>query len=76
MNPAYFARLFAKHTGVYMNDYINSVRLSEAKKMLTSTNKSVKDIASLAGYGNNTTFIRVFKKSEGITPSKYRELNK
>ena len=58
-----------------MNDYINSVRLNEAKKMLTSTNKSVKDIASLAGYGNNTTFIRVFKKSEGITPSKYRELN-
>ena len=45
---------------------------NEAKKLLLSTSLSIADVAEQSGYGDYRVFTKVFKKSEGITPSQYR----
>ena len=59
------------HLGI--SDYIREKRLSLAKKLLLSSDKSVSEIAEDIGMKNTNYFIRIFKRQEGITPLKYRE---
>jgi YesN/AraC family two-component response regulator len=49
-----------------------SVRIDVACKLLTATNRKIHDIASTVGYGDITTFERVFRKITGVCPSEYR----
>lgn len=74
MNPAYLSRYFKMQTGEGLLDYINRLRLEKAKQLLKKTNTNINEIAELVGYYNSNAFIRSFKKYEGITPGKYREL--
>lgn len=54
-------------------DLINS-RIKNAKDMLISDNKSIKEIAVSLGYDNTTHFIRQFKSKTGLSPGQYRKL--
>lgn len=58
--------------------YINERRILEAKRMILEQNGEVgiAKVSGAIGYGNQNTFIRVFKKYEGITPGKFCELVK
>ena len=53
-------------------EYINKLRIKEAKNLLSNTNLSIKCIATDLGYNNDQSFTRFFKKYEGITPGDYR----
>lgn len=55
-----------------MADVINS-RVQAASELLTSTGKSVEEVAETCGYHNTEHFIRQFKNKTGITPAKYRK---
>lgn len=70
----YMMHLFKKTTGTTINKYKNALRLSNAKKMLMSTDKSITDIAVESGFGDSSYFAKMFMKSEGISPSDYRKL--
>lgn len=72
----YVSRVFKDKTGVYLTDYINQVRIEKAKELLTRTEMKVNDIAESIGIHSRTTFLRVFKKVEGISPNEYRTLYK
>ena len=63
-------RLFNKYCGTTVSKYITSLRITEAKKLLSS-GKNVTDTAILCGFEDYANFIRVFKKHVGITPGKY-----
>ncbi|MBE6607021.1 MAG: helix-turn-helix domain-containing protein [Ruminococcaceae bacterium] len=67
-------RLFSKYCGTTVAKYIMSKRISEAKKLLAS-GKSVTETAMLCGFGDYSVFMRVFKKSVGMTPGKYKSLS-
>nr|WP_248927978.1 helix-turn-helix transcriptional regulator [Paenibacillus hamazuiensis] len=54
-------------------DYINSKRIEQAKLLLGSTSLSVADISDRVGFASSNTFIRVFKRHEGITPGQFRQ---
>ncbi|MFC4402696.1 AraC family transcriptional regulator [Gracilibacillus xinjiangensis] len=71
-NPNYLSSIFQKETGYSFSEYLLKYRLNKAKDWLTSTNKSVKEIAEELQYNNSQNFIRSFRKMEGITPGKYR----
>ncbi|MFZ5945677.1 MAG: response regulator transcription factor [Bacillota bacterium] len=73
-NPSYISSLFKKITGLGINDYITSIRIKEAAKLLVETDKSIDDIASIVGLSNNSYITYLFKKSVGVTPSTYRRL--
>lgn len=54
------------------NDYVNSIRVSNACKYLTRTDKSITEISDLVGFNTLRTFNRAFAKQLGMTPSQYR----
>ena len=52
--------------------YLTNVRMEKAKKLLLTTALSIAEVAEQSGYGDYRVFTKVFKKSEGVTPSQYR----
>lgn len=67
------SRIFKQVTGMNFIDYLTKVRLDHSKKLLTGTGMTINDIALKVGY-QGTYFNRIFKKHEGISPSRYREV--
>lgn len=53
--------------------YLNQLRLTEAKRLLKDVNVPVSDIAYRVGYGHISHFNRVFKEHEGMSPNDYRK---
>ena len=72
LSAQYISQLFKNEIGVGFLVYLTSIRMEKAKKLLLSTSLSVAEVAEQAGYGDYRVFTKVFKKSEGITPSQYR----
>ncbi|WP_456276438.1 helix-turn-helix domain-containing protein [Bacillus sp. AK128] len=75
-NPNYLSSIFRKETNISFSEYLSSYRLNMAKTWLLETEMSVKEISEKLKYNNSQNFIRSFRKSEGTTPGKYRELKK
>lgn len=73
ITPAYLSKIFKEQSNIALMDYINEVRLKKAKELLKNKKSNVSDIAAAVGFQNTNTFIRVFKKYEGITPGKYKD---
>lgn len=75
--PAYFSNWFHKSTGKTYTEYINSLRLTEAKRLLLTTTYSITEICFASGFSSLSGFLKEFKKQYGITPSAFRkDLNK
>ncbi len=73
-NPNYLSSIFKKEFSVTFSDYLMGYRLDMAKKWLTETDKTVKEIAERLQYHNPQNFIRSFRKKEQVTPGVYRKL--
>ena len=69
----YLCREFRKKTGMTINDYIKSVRIMRAKKLLETTTDSVSNIALSVGFINFSHFSSAFKNTCGMPPSAYRK---
>lgn len=76
ISAKYMSRMFKQKTGENLTDYINNVRIEKARDILRNTNTKIGDIAGLVGLESRTTFLRVFKKLEGISPNEYRNINR
>ncbi|WP_159887980.1 helix-turn-helix domain-containing protein [Paenibacillus puerhi] len=73
MTPLALSKAFKKAAGINFVQYLTDVRLRRSKELLADTDDKINDIAEAVGY-QPTYFNRIFKKSEGITPSQFREL--
>lgn len=71
-NPSYFSHLLASKTGSNFTEVLAGIRMKEAKRLLTETNKPVKEIAILAGFQNANYFSRMFKENTGMSPREFR----
>ena len=71
INRDYLTRVFSKYTGMTVHDYIRVMRVNRARAML-SDGYSVTETAYTCGFNSTSYFIRVFSKSVGRTPAKYR----
>ena len=69
----YFGKVFSKEIGVSFNTYLNKKRIEEAKKLLTSSDIKIYDIAERVGYSDVDYFGRKFRSMEGISPADYRK---
>jgi len=68
-----FKRRFKKATGFEPLDYVQTLRMEEAKQMLEATNDPIDTIASSVGYQDPNSFRRLFKRATAISPSQYRQ---
>lgn len=71
----YLSHLFNQETGTKFIDYVREVRIKKACYYLTSTNKSIKDIAVEVGIPNRKYFSKTFKAVMGISPQEYKRAN-
>jgi len=71
MSEVYFRRIFTGVTGTSPVNYINSLRISRAKELLSSKLYTVHEVATLSGFLDDSYFNRLFKKHTGISPQKY-----
>lgn len=71
-NADYLTRLFKKHLGVSAIEYINGMKVSKAKELLSQSEETVKEIAFRLGFEDEKYFMKLFKAYENITPSQYR----
>lgn len=75
LSTCYFSRTFKEATGFHFVEYLNNVRVKEAKKLLLDSGLTVNEIATATGFHSNTHFGRVFKQIAGCSPSSYNKEN-
>lgn len=73
MSPFYVSRLFKRTTDLSLVEYINSVRVLAAKRLLETTALHIPEVAEAAGFSTTDHFSRVFKESTGLAPQQYRK---
>ncbi|WP_320128920.1 response regulator [uncultured Sphaerochaeta sp.] len=72
-SPNYLSTLFFNETGEKISNYISSIRLANARKLILETTLSIKEVASITGYHSQSYFNKLFIEAEGYTPAKYRQ---
>ena len=73
-NYSYLSSYFSNHCKEGFSEYLNKIRVEKACELLKDNKYYVSEISSMVGYSDHSYFCRVFKKSKGYTPSKYRRL--
>lgn len=71
--PSYLSKKFREETGQSLREYINILRIEEAKRLMRTTKLSLTDIALQVGFDNIPYFSTVFKKYCGISPSEWKD---
>ena len=74
INKTYLSEMFKEQYGVNLKDYLVSVRITEAKKLLRFTDKTTEEIATMVGINGAAYFSRMFKRVESVTPTEYRAM--
>ena len=72
VSPSRVRHVFKDVTGVSFKEYVTSVRVAEAKRLLLGTELSVADVARTVSYTNLNQFYKVFSRSCGMSPGEYR----
>jgi two-component system, response regulator YesN len=75
ISVGYLSKQFVKEEGIRFSEYLNGLRMEEAKKLLLLYSfDNIKNIAKQVGFGNNPHyFSQVFKRFTGCTPREYLE---
>ena len=73
ISAKYLSALFNKETGMSITDFMQNIRISEAKKLLANTDLSYLEISNMLNFCSQSYFNNLFKKKEGMTPKEYRE---
>lgn len=73
MSDGHFSRIFKLVVGMNFMQYVKSVKMEEAERLLKCTDKTITDIAQLLSYGSTSHFIEDFRKEKGISPKQYKK---
>ena len=73
ISMGYLSKMIKEQLQVNFSDYIASLRIQRAKELLRDDSLSIQEISEIVGYNDYFYFTKVFKKIEGISPSKYRK---
>jgi AraC-like DNA-binding protein len=71
MNISTFRRMFKEVTGYSPITFLQQLRIAEATRLFLTTNLKVKNVSIKVGYNNQMYFVKIFKKTMGITPKEY-----
>lgn len=73
LSRSYLSTRFKKEQGIDLTDYIQQVKVNEAKHLLRHTDRSLLTISNYLGYSSQSHFSRVFKAVTGTAPGEYRK---
>ncbi|MGC6769177.1 response regulator transcription factor [Enterococcus sp. LJL51] len=72
VSPPYLSNLFKSETGKNYTDYLFERRMTEAYRLLKTTNHSITEISLETGFTNPNYFSSCFKKENGLSPKQFR----
>lgn len=72
LSKFYFTRAFTSYTGLTPYKYLNTLRITHARRLLVSTSLSIEEISWKVGFGNSKNLDRAFKLATDYTPQEYR----
>lgn len=72
ISPSYLQHKYKKLFGNSIKNDITASRIDYSQRLLTKTKYTVSAISRMVGYENDMTFMYIFKKKTGLTPSQYR----
>ena len=67
-------RRFKVATGLSFIEYLQNLRIEEAKRLLESSTQSADEISAEVGYQDPSFFRRLFSQRTGMTPGRYRQM--
>lgn len=67
--------IFSQQLHIRFTDYINSLRIEEARRLLKNTEENITDISASVGFDTTRTFNRAFQRAYGMSPSEYRKIH-
>ena len=76
VSKSHLFRLFRLVYGQTPHNWLRGYRLSQAKRLLVETNKSIGGIALAVGYEDPLHFSRDFKRNVGVPPRRFRALER
>ncbi len=74
VSPSRVRHVFKDVTGVSFKEYVTQVRVTEAKRLLLSTDLSVAEVAGAVSYTNLNQFYKVFHRACAMSPGEYRRV--
>ena len=73
MSYSYFSRFFKASVGKAFSQYLNYVRITEAEKLLLSSNINITEIAMEIGFTSSSYFIKQFKEYKNLSPKQFKK---
>ena len=75
LSASHFGRCFRLSFGTSVHQRLIQLRIEHAKDLLSQTNRTLVEIASLSGFCDQAAFTRTFSRIEHMTPSRWRRVN-
>ena len=72
-SASHLEKLFKEYTGNAPMQYLNNLRLERAKRLLSSTQLPLADVAAQTGFKNDRSLMYMFKNRYGTSPTQYRK---
>jgi AraC family transcriptional regulator len=72
VHPVHLAREFRRHYRCTIGEYVRWLRIEFACREIVTTNAPLVEIASAAGFYDQSHFSKTFKRLVGLTPAEYR----
>lgn len=73
LHPVHLSKEFPKYFSMNFGEYLRSIRMGKAMKLLNDPKLKITEIAFLCGFSDQSHFIRSFRDLTGTTPLKYRK---
>lgn len=73
MNRSHMATRFKKESGMTLTEFVLSEKISEAKRLMKTTDRTLGEISEYLAFSSQSHFQNAFRRQEGISPGKYRD---
>ncbi|MGD6776813.1 response regulator [Sutcliffiella horikoshii] len=73
LSPIYISKMFKEKQGINYIDFLTECRMEKAKRLMSNSEKSIKEITFEVGYHDPNYFSKVFKKMTNVSPKEYRK---
>jgi two-component system response regulator YesN len=75
ISKVYASQFFKDQTGINFSDYLENLRMKQAKSLLQSSELSINEISQKVGYSSSNSFCRAFKRMHGVSATSYKKLH-